>query len=118
MKAPPEFIKWLEGEIKERGWSIRETARRANVSHSLLSNILSLGEQPSLDTSDALAEALGKTKLELAYRSGIWDTPPSWWTPEREEWNVLFGELGESDQEELLALAKVKAKRGKREKSK
>jgi transcriptional regulator with XRE-family HTH domain len=54
--APMDFINWLNKEIEKRDWSIRQTARAANLSHTVISNLLS-GDKPTFNTCAALAEA-------------------------------------------------------------
>lgn len=54
------FGSWLNAEIEGRNWSIRETARQAGISPTLITNIINLGERPSYDTCVALARALEK----------------------------------------------------------
>jgi len=51
-----DFINWLNKEIEKRDWSIRQTARAANISHTVISNLLS-GDKPTFNTCAALAEA-------------------------------------------------------------
>ena len=51
-----EFLNWLNSEITKREWSVRQTARAANLSHTIISNLLS-GDKPTFNTCAALAEA-------------------------------------------------------------
>lgn len=48
----------VQAELKARGWSARELARRAGITHNALSQI-GKGNSPSLERAGAIAEALG-----------------------------------------------------------
>lgn len=52
-----ELIDWLKQQISDRGWSVRETARRAGLSPTPVNLILSGKANPSLDVYRGLAEA-------------------------------------------------------------
>ncbi|MCL4300562.1 MAG: helix-turn-helix transcriptional regulator [Anaerolineae bacterium] len=52
---------WLAEETKERGWSYRELARRAGISQSLISKILSGDTKPSINFCNKIAHALGES---------------------------------------------------------
>jgi transcriptional regulator with XRE-family HTH domain len=54
--ANKEFVEWLNQEMEKRGWSIRQTARAANLSHTVIAVALS-GDKPTFNTCAALAEA-------------------------------------------------------------
>ncbi len=59
---------------------------------------------------EKLAHAL-KLPIETLYRAaGILPTPEDW-SPSQSEWDAIFGELSEADQEEMLAIARMKLER-------
>ncbi len=68
----------IGGRVKElrlgRGWSLRELASRAGISHNLI-NVLERGEQtrPSLDKMQRIADALGVPLFELIGLDGAGD---------------------------------------------
>lgn len=51
------LVDWITEEIKNRGWSIRELARRANLSHATISNILAQQTNPGFDFCVGIASA-------------------------------------------------------------
>ncbi len=51
------FVTWLRHEIERRKWSLRETARRAGLSHTAVRNALSSAGAPTLDTYRGLSRA-------------------------------------------------------------
>ena len=56
-KAPTKFLDWLKTEMEKKGWGISETARRAGLTHTPLSYVVTNGEMPSFETCLALANA-------------------------------------------------------------
>ena len=54
--AKKEFVDWLNIEMEKRGWSIRQTARAANLSHTVIAVALS-GDKPTFNTCAGLADA-------------------------------------------------------------
>jgi transcriptional regulator with XRE-family HTH domain len=69
--APDEFINWLKGEMGARNWGVRETAKQVGVSHPTISDILTNGIQPSLDTVLALAKKFNYDPVTLLRLSGL-----------------------------------------------
>lgn len=116
MEVPPEFLKLLRDVMEKNGWGVREVARRASLSHTLISNIVNLGEQPSFDTCVALAPVLEKSPLTLIYLAGLLPKPPDW-KPELGEAVDLFARMDETEQDDLLAYMRRRAERGQSEKS-
>jgi transcriptional regulator with XRE-family HTH domain len=110
MQVPEEFVKLL----RETGWGPREIGRRADLSHTLISNIMNLGEQPSFDTCVALAPILGKSPVTLIYMAGLLPKPPDW-TPDMEETRSILSRLSEEDRRAMMAFAKEKLKPGESE---
>lgn len=51
---------WLANELENRGWSARELARRAGVSHTPIAKALTGETRPSSDVCLGIARALGK----------------------------------------------------------
>ena len=78
-KALPQFVRWLKKTMKEKGWGLRETARRAGLTHSPLSYILTNGAMPSFDTCVGLAKAfdvpLESVLVGAGFLPGVDDDP-------------------------------------------
>jgi transcriptional regulator with XRE-family HTH domain len=64
-----QWVDWITGELKERGWSGRELARRTGVSNRAVVKLLS-GTPPSWDFCVALAKALNISVAEVFVRTG------------------------------------------------
>ena len=115
MEVPPEFVKILQDAMDKNGWGVRELGRRAGLSHTLISNIINLGEQPTFDTCVALAPVLELTPLTLIYMAGLLPKPPEW-KPKLEEAVALFGNMPDGEQDDLLTYMRRRVQRGEREK--
>jgi transcriptional regulator with XRE-family HTH domain len=66
-----EFTDWLQKEIEQRGWTVAELARRAEVAHGTINNVMSGMRNPGLDLCCALAHALGVPEVEVLWRAGL-----------------------------------------------
>lgn len=72
-----DIVTWLGGELKTRGWSHRELARRAGLSQTAVSTVLSGQRQPGWDFCVAIAEALGESPEQLFRRAGLLPSLPA-----------------------------------------
>lgn len=69
------MAKWINEEIKQRGWSQRELARRSGVSNTLISKVMSDDVPASWEFCLAIAKPLGKSPLEVFQIAGLLDGP-------------------------------------------
>ena len=65
------LITWLASELKTRGWSHRELARRAGLSQTAVSTVLSSQRQPGWEFCSAVARALGEVPERVLRRAGL-----------------------------------------------
>lgn len=65
------LITWLSKELEARGWSYRELARRADISHALVSKILSGDMKASADASIRIANALDESPEKVLRLAAI-----------------------------------------------
>lgn len=56
-----DLIKWVNEQIRVRGWSMREFARRGDISATAISDILSQKRDPGAKFFQAAAKAFGVT---------------------------------------------------------
>ena len=99
------FIAWLDGEQARRGWNDFQVARRAGLSHSVISKARR-GVLPRWQACEALAAAFG-LPAELVFRqAGL--LPPLEEPPGLAEWRYLLTALPEHDRIELLQIARLK----------
>ena len=77
---------WLATELEKRGWSIREAARRAGISHMPFTSILSGQGNPGLVAYKGIARAFDMPLEEVLRIAGELPTNPP---PVRDEDEVL-----------------------------
>jgi len=65
------FANWLEKEIKARGWTIRELARRAGLTHVTISNVLNGTRNPGVEFCLGVARALREPPELVFRRAGL-----------------------------------------------
>ena len=99
------FIDWLDKMLRERGWTDYQLAKRAGISHSVISKARS-GSLPKWDACEKIAGAFGVPPVMAFRKAGL--------LPDKddideslEEANHLLGELPEDIQEEALALIRT-----------
>ena len=63
------FHEWVRNQLVEYGWSMRELARQANVSHSLVAKVMS-GQKPSWEFCAAIAGPFEVSPIEVLLRAG------------------------------------------------
>lgn len=109
-----EFGQWLSGEMKKRGWSQADLAKKADVSRATISRVISGTRNVGPDLCLSLAIALKVPAEEIFRIAGI--LPPE---PNNEkakddppglgEWIWHYLQAGDEDRDELLEFARFKA---------
>jgi transcriptional regulator with XRE-family HTH domain len=56
-RASKSFIIWLKTEMHRKDWGITVTAKKAGLSHPVISDIMNFQLQPSFETCVGLAKA-------------------------------------------------------------
>lgn len=104
------FVAWLEAELAQRRWSYHQLARRAGISHSLLSRVRA-GAVPSWSACSAVAGAFDLPPEQVFRQAGLLPPiPPE--QSEYEEFRRLLARLSEEDRQELLEIARLKLSTG------
>lgn len=103
-----EFTEWIEDEMTKRGWTIRETARRAGLTHAAISNVLNDQRNPGWNFCVGIARAFGKPPEDVMRRAGLLPRLPA--PKEHGEGTIqkladLIYNLPIEVQEDLLAIA-------------
>lgn len=96
-----DFGKWIEQEIEKRGWSMRELARRADLSSGGISDVINGFSKPGLKFYRGIAKAF-KIPLEHVLQKG--GVIPYQLDEEMEILNY-FRELQQADRQRLLDIA-------------
>ena len=107
-KEPPinAFIAWLDQELDERKLNDNQLARRAGISHSVLSRAR-MGLLPRWGACEALAEALD-LPAETVFRKAGLLSPQMDDEVSLDEWRYVLRRLSERDRYELLRIARLK----------
>lgn len=66
-----KLIAWLSSELKRRSWSHRELARRAGLSQTAISSVLSGERKAGWDFCAAVAEAMGEMPERVLRLAGL-----------------------------------------------
>lgn len=61
---------WLTTELAERGWSMRELARRSGISTAQISDVISGNANPGVKFCQAIAKGLGVPPTEIFRLAG------------------------------------------------
>jgi len=103
------FIAWIEGELKERGWSLREFGRRGGMTSAAISNVLSGYRKPGYRLCRGIARALEMNPEDVFRRAGLLPPAPDLDDPQLKAALFLFEKLTVADQERVLAIMKALA---------
>jgi transcriptional regulator with XRE-family HTH domain len=95
------FGKWLENQLEERGFTQSELARRARLTQSSISLVISGARQPGPDLVSAVARGL-KLPPEQVYRAAGLLPPARDADPLTEEGIHILGQLEGEDKEEAI----------------
>jgi transcriptional regulator with XRE-family HTH domain len=110
------FKEWLSAEMKTRGWSQAELARRANTSRSAINGLLSGWRGPGPDLARSIAHAL-KLPDETVFRAAGLLSPVSDDEAKFEDWKYLLEGLSERDLSILRDLAEKMAAENEKERA-
>lgn len=99
-----KFANWLNERMKERGWNQSETAERANLSRTTISDFLASTAPIGFEACNKLAKAFNIYPPEVFRIAGL--IPP---VPEKDtKIEILvhrFSQLNNNDQQTILDLA-------------
>jgi len=103
------FVAWIEKELRERGWSLRELGRRGDLSSTSISNVLSGYRKPGYRLCRGIARALEMNPEDVFRRAGLLPPAPDADDPQLKAALFLFEKLTDADQERVLAIMKALA---------
>lgn len=66
-----DFSDWLTEELNSRGWTYSELARRAEISHSTVSTVVSRASRPGPDFCLGIARAFSLPPEEVFRKAGL-----------------------------------------------
>lgn len=101
-----DLATWLNERVSERGWSLRETARRVGVSHTTIINIANGQVRASPELCQGLARVFGVPPEEVFRRAGLLPPAPDE-TPTIRELVHLFSQLPAEEQDDVIAIVRT-----------
>lgn len=112
---PDEFWAWFDAVRRERDFSDRQMAEMARISHSVISKARNEIQPIGYDALIKIGDAFGLSAPMVLRLAGHMEQEDAL-SPEQQLWLSLLADLDEFDREELIAIARVRAKRrGRRE---
>jgi transcriptional regulator with XRE-family HTH domain len=101
-----ELSSWIIAEIDSRGWSIRQLARRAELSHATINDVVSGNTRPGFKFCVGIAHALNVPPEDVLRRAGLLPAIPEE-VHEREELLHYFTALPADDRQRVVILARA-----------
>ncbi len=100
------FGKWLLKELDDRRWSMREFARRCEVSESTISRVVSGKRNPSSDLCRRMAEVLHLPPERIFREAGLLPRSAEE-SPGIKEALYLFRQLPEGERQRILLIMRT-----------
>jgi transcriptional regulator with XRE-family HTH domain len=108
-----DFFPWLDQRLRDLNWTDYRLAKKAGISHSVLSKARS-GQGIGWDAAVAIARALGIHPSAVLIQLGLLSPTDSEHTAPKVEMMSVFSTLDKEDQEELIQIARLRSERKKR----
>lgn len=103
-----DFQDWINQELNQRGWSIRELARRTNLYPGTISKVLNYKNKPGQDFCLAISKALKLPPEEVFRRAGLLpDLPAPLEELSFEELSDVMKRLSARDQLQVVQYARM-----------
>jgi len=106
MNKTEEFLTWLEHEIQTHSWSYRELGRRANLSPTIVSKVMTQASLPGFQFCINVAQALNVPPELVLRKAGLLPSLPE---PQAKTEELLyhFRALSPDDRHRLIAIART-----------
>jgi len=103
-----DFVIWLTAEMDNRGWNNSELARRAGITASSISLVLTNKSNPGLDVARGVAKAM-KLPAEFVFRRAglLPPLPPPENDPLLSELLILAKALSSAERRRLVRVARL-----------
>lgn len=102
-----DFIGYVEQKMGERRWSQADLAREANMTTSMVSNLLNGKRKVGISTANSLSKAFRVPATEVLSAAGLIPKMPEKAATE-ERLLYMFRQLSEYDQEAILDFVEFK----------
>ena len=106
------FSGWLSSQMKERDWSQSDLSRASGISRSIISKMVNGDTKPVPETLESLARGL-RLPTETVYRAAGLLPPVAERRAKLEELALVAGDLDDDEIEDLIDIAKMRAKKRK-----
>ena len=106
-----DFVKWLNAQTERRSWSNNELGRRAGVSRSTISLVLTGQQSPTWEFCYRMAQALKEPPEKVFRLAGLLPPAPPERDPLIQELLEIARKLDAADRDELLAYARLRYQR-------
>lgn len=103
------FQDWLLDELKDRGWTQAELARRAKISKGAISNIIVNIRQPGPEICEAIATAFHIPAEDVFRQAGLLNTSRIS-DPDIDEISEIASKLSREERDDLLQYARLRMK--------
>lgn len=100
------FTNWLEEELKNRGWSYSELARRASTHRTTVSAVMTGRNKITWEFCANVAHALGMSPIELFKKADLIATHDA--DDKIEEVVEIMSQLNDTDRQDILDFAKFR----------
>jgi transcriptional regulator with XRE-family HTH domain len=114
--APVEFVEKIKAKMAEQNLGVRDLARKLGVSHPTVTELVTYGKKPSLDTCLAISRWLGQSEVVILRESGL-ISPGQEDEAKFEDWKYLLEGLNERDLNLLRDLAEKMAAENEKERA-
>lgn len=96
------FTDWLNAELRDRGWSRSEAARRGNFSASMLDKVINGYAKPGIAFCRGISLAFGIPLEDIMRKAGI--LPP---LPDNDTIRQVQAQLGHLDKDDLQTVLEL-----------
>lgn len=108
-----DFVNWLNAETKRRSWSNNELGRRAGVSRSTVSLVLTGQQSPTWEFCYRVAQALKEPPEKVFRLAGLLPLAPPERDPLAQEIQDILKQLAPEDRKDLLDYARYRYQKGR-----
>lgn len=112
-QAPEEFVEKVKAKMNAENLSVRSLAKILGVSHPTITEFVTHGNRPSVDTCIALAHWLGQSDISILREAG-WLKPGPPDEARFEDWKFLLDQMPADEQEEMHQIALMKIEKRKK----
>jgi transcriptional regulator with XRE-family HTH domain len=115
-QAPKAFVVKVKARMGTENLGVRELAKILGVSHPTVTELVTHGNRPSLDTAIALAKWLKQSDVSVLREAGLLPPGPSE-DINFDDWKHLLSQMTPEDEAEMRQIAELKIERRKKDQS-